>query len=91
MNAAARRPALSSFNSFVNLYLDVSRKHPQFHYSDLHICCPSRKRAETGSKEHTNVPDIDREVKCVEYVVDDSAGSHETRVYGSSNYTAATS
>lgn len=46
----------------------------------LHVCRPGGKGAEPWREENTNVADVDREVQRMEDVVDDTAGSHQTRV-----------
>jgi hypothetical protein len=89
MKAAARRPALSSFISFVNLsireclVLVVSHNHGRY----AQVCRPSGECAKTRSKEHADIPDIDRKIETVKNIVDNTAGSHETGIYCSSNNT----
>ena len=79
MNAAASKPALSSFISFVNLVL-MSAKAAWSERLHAHIGGPGSECTEARREEDTNVPDIDREVECMENVVDDAAGHHQARV-----------
>ncbi|SRR5216683_5250091 len=53
-----------------------------------HVSCPGCEGAETGSKEYADISYINGEVKRMQNVVDDPAGSHEARIYCPANNTA---
>lgn len=86
MKAAARRPALSSFNSFVNLTPSCQKSSRVMSDSiNIHVRCPCSEGAEARGKEHTNVPDVDRQVKRVKNAVDDPTGRHKAWIDGTTD------
>jgi hypothetical protein len=54
----------------------------------VHISRPSSEGAETGGKENADISYVNREMKRMQSIIDDPAGSHETRIYRPANNTA---
>ena len=89
MNAAARRPELSSFISLVNLAKRVSKQAlPRHAHSNVHVRGPCSERAETRGEQYTNVTNVDRKVEGMEDVVNDAACGHQSRVDGTADDTS---
>ena len=54
----------------------------------IHVSRPSSEGAEPGGKEDADVSYVDGEMKRMQNIVDDPAGSHETRIYRPANNAA---
>lgn len=83
MKAAARRPALESFISLVNLDRgEVRNWFMQRVILHEHVRCPCSKGTERGGQEDTDIANVNREVYCSKDIPDGAAGGHETGVDG---------